>query len=163
MRRWALLTAGILVLSLGAWVVGVSARTTELEAGLNGEKEVSSTGEKGVGDLDGRGKAEVLINVERRRACFSLSWRGIEPPSMAHIHDGDKDTAGPIVIAFFMTGDEAAPGDQDLPDTLNGVDGCVTGVEKSLLRDIKRNPRQFYVNIHNDPFPAGAIRGQLHN
>ena len=48
-------TTGILVLSLGAWVVGVSANSA-LWAGLNGEKEVSSEGEKGVGDPNGRGR-----------------------------------------------------------------------------------------------------------
>ena len=161
MRRWVLLTAGILVVSLGAWVVGVSADTTVLTAGLNGEKEVSSTGVEGVGDLDGRGKAEVRIQVARQRACFDLSWSNIAAPSMAHIHEGDADTAGPIVVILFMTGDETVPGDQDLPDTLNGVSGCATGVEKTLLREINDNPREFYVNIHNNDFPAGAIRGQL--
>ena len=39
-----------------------------------------------------------------------------------------------------MTGDEAAPGDQDLPDTLNSVGGCVGGVDKTLLREIKTTP-----------------------
>ncbi|MGH2828125.1 MAG: CHRD domain-containing protein, partial [Actinomycetota bacterium] len=154
MRRWALLTTGILVLSLGAWVVGVSAKTTVLRAGLNGDKEVSATGEKGVGDPNGNGKAVVRIKVKRQRACFSLSWNRIVAPSMAHIHRGDADTAGPIVIPLFMTGDEAAPDDQDLPDTLDSAGGCVTGVGKPLLRRIRNNPRDFYVNIHNDPFPA---------
>ena len=162
MRRWVLLAAGILVLSLGAWVVGVSADTTDLTAGLNGEKEVSSTGEKGVGDPDGRGRAEVRIQVARQRACFDLSWSNIAAPSMAHIHEGDADTAGGIVVALFMTGDEAAPGDQDLPDTLHSVSGCATGVDQDLLRRIKDDPRDFYVNIHNNEFPPGAIRGQLH-
>ena len=162
MRRWALLAAGILVLSLGAWVVGVSADTTVLTAGLNGEKEVSSTGVKGVGDLDGRGKAEVRVQVARQRVCFDLSWSNIVAPSMAHIHEGNADTAGPIVVTLLMTGDETAPTDQDLPDTLNGVSGCATGLDKVLLRRIDDNPRDFYVNIHNNDFPAGAIRGQLH-
>lgn len=162
MRRWALLTAGILVISLGAWMVGASAKTTVLTAGLNGEKEVSSEGEKGVGDPNGRGEAVVRIRVDRQRACFSLSWRGIRAPSMAHIHEGDADTAGPIVIALFMTGEEGALGDQDLPETLNSAGGCATGVDRALLRQIRNNPRDFYVNIHNDEFPAGAIRGQLH-
>jgi len=162
MRRWVLLVAGIVVLSLGAWVVGVSADTTDLTAGLNGKKEVSPTGVKGVGDPDGRGKAEVRIQVARQRACFDLSWSNIAAPSMAHIHEGDANTAGPIVVILFMTGDEAAPGDQDLPDTLNSVGGCATGVDKALLRRIQDHPRAFYVNIHNNDFPAGAIRGQLH-
>jgi hypothetical protein len=130
---------------------------------LNGEKEVSATGEKGVGDPNGRGNAVVRINVDRQRACFQLSWRRIAPPSMSHIHEGGPDVAGPVVVTLFMTGDdEAAAGDQDLPDTLRSAGGCATGVEKALLRRIKNNPRDFYVNIHNDEFPPGAIRGQLH-
>lgn len=162
MRRWVLFGAGTLIVSLMIWVVGVSARTTVLRAGLNGEKEVSSTGEKGVGDPNGTGKAVVKINPRRQRACFNLSWKRILTPSMAHIHEGDANTAGPIVVTLFMTGDEAMGNDQDLPDTLRRVGGCARGVDQALLRRIKNNPRDFYVNIHNDDFPAGAIRGQLH-
>ena len=39
-------------------------------------------------------------------------------------------------------------------------DDCVKGKRKTL-RKIARNPERFYVNIHNDDYPDGAIRGQL--
>ena len=164
MNRKILVLAGLVaVVAVVAGSLVVSARTTTLRAGLTGAKEVSATGEMGVGDPNGRGSATVRINVRRQRACFKLAWSRIVPPSMAHIHEGGADVAGPIVIPLFMTGDEAAQGtDQDLPDTLKSVGGCVSGVEKALLRAIRRSPRDYYVNIHNDDFPAGAIRGQLH-
>ena len=38
---------------------------------------------------------------------------------------------------------------------------CLTDLDKNLLKDIIRNPENYYVNVHNTPFPTGAVRGQL--
>ena len=113
-----------------------------LKANLKGSAEVP-----GPGDADGRGKALVRVNPRKGKVCFRLRWRNISEPTRAHIHEGAKGVAGDIVVPLF----EGTPTRR----------GCVEGLDQDLLRNIKRHPRQYYVNIHTADFAAGAIRGQL--
>ena len=34
-------------------------------------------------------------------------------------------------------------------------------VDPQLIKSIIQNPQDYYVNVHNSDFPAGATRGQL--
>jgi hypothetical protein len=47
------------------------------------------------------------------------------------------------------------------PSTLDISSGC-TSVDPELVGDIAANPWEYYVNVHNVPYPDGAIRGQLY-
>lgn len=153
MRRRAVVLLALL-LALGLTVLAAPAATattaspTVLSARLTGEAEVP-----GPGDPNGVGSARIRLG--ERRVCFTLRWSRIAPPTAAHIHVGPPGVAGPVVVPLF-----AAP--EGLPPELSGVSGCVTGVDPALIRAIRQRPRQYYVNIHNVPFPDGAIRGQLH-
>jgi hypothetical protein len=152
-RRLAIVLASASVLVAGAslpaaYATGDDRGNRRLDATLTGAKEVP-----GPGDPDGRGKAQ--IRLQKDQICFDLSWRNIEPPNMAHIHVGPPDAAGPVVLLFF----DVRPA--TLGSSVSSVGGCATA-DPVLIANIRNNPAGYYVNIHNVPFPGGAIRGQLH-
>ena len=49
----------------------------------------------------------------------------------------------------------------DLTGSVTGGARCVSGVDEDLVRAIRRHPWRYYVNVHNAPYPGGAVRGQL--
>lgn len=127
-----------------------AATTTTLEASLTGAAEVP-----GPGDDDGTGAAQIKINVRRERVCFVLVVLDVDlPATAAHIHPGEAGVAGDPIVTL------GAPEEVDASG-IGLATGCVRNVARSLLRDIKRNPDQFYVNVHTTAFPGGAVRGQL--
>ena len=104
----------------------------------------------GPGDPDGSGEATIKINMSRHTLCYKLVVRGIAPATAAHIHVGDTTVAGPVVVPL------GAPTD-------GRSSGCIQNMDPTLLRAILRSPRDYYVNVHNADYPAGALRGQLHH
>jgi hypothetical protein len=125
----------------------------QLAARLRGANEVPPA------DPDGRGLA--LVRAGRQRVCFAVGWERITPPIFAHIHRGAVGVNGPVVVLFFDVPEVAAGPPAELPATVSAAAGCVDGQDPALLRDIRRQPSDFYVNVHTPEFPGGAIRGQL--
>jgi hypothetical protein len=148
MNLQRLLTASILISVL---VFGHSPAFAQLSTVLLGGNEVSAAGAANAGDPDGSGTATVLIRDTDATLCYAILVTGIDTPTLAHIHEGVAGTNGPIVVP--LTPPEA--GDPGV------VSDCITGVDATLLNNIRQNPLGFYVNVHNDTFPDGAARGQL--
>jgi hypothetical protein len=97
------------------------------------------------GDSNGSGAATIRLMTARKRVCADMSWRRIQKPAAAHIH---QLSDGAVVV--------------DLTPSLADGTGCTTGVRRSIIRAIIASPRKYYVNVHNASFPAGAIQGTLH-
>ena len=113
---------------------------TFLHAQMTGEQEVP-----GPGDPNGIGEAKV--KVFRGKVCYRLTAKRIAPATAAHIHKGRKGEAGPVVVPLK-------------PPTDGSSRGCVD-ISRSLSKKLREHPGRYYVNVHNRPYPAGAIRGQL--
>jgi hypothetical protein len=153
MKRTLAVTVALSGATLGltAGTVGTalaSTAPTVLTAELSGEAEVPP------GDPDGRGSARVTI--EQDQLCFALmDVQGVAPVTAGHIHPGGPGVVGPVVIPL-LDEPEGLPTEQPF----NSEQRCVDA-EAAMLGEVRSNPGQFYVNLHNAEFPGGAIRGQL--
>jgi len=107
-------------------------------ASLYGANEV------GAGDPDGFGVATVSIDTVGLTVSWAILAIGVDMPlTGSHIHAGPAGVNGPVIVNF--SGSLAGSGLAD-PD---------------LASITPANAANFYVNIHNDDFEGGAIRGQL--
>jgi CHRD domain len=104
----------------------------------------------GPGDPNGHGHA--MVKVYKAKLCYTLSVRGMKPATAAHIHKGPKGVAGPVVVS--TDGSSFNP-----PRPTSS--GC-EAIPSALSMKLRHKPSHYYVNVHNKPYPEGAIRGQLH-
>jgi hypothetical protein len=147
MRRVSRLVAG---LAVGAAAIAAGdASPAAADGGFRAAGAILlGANEVAPGDPDGIGVAGVTINVRRERICYFVAVRKIAPATMAHIHRGVAGENGPVVVDF------------DPPD--DGFSAaCVDDVGAELAAEIAGDPSGFYVNVHNEDFPGGAVRGQL--
>jgi CHRD domain len=136
--------AGFVALVFGAAVLAVApalAATNNYHANLVAEEEVPTKGPAGA-----KGTADFVLDSTAGTVCYTLTYTGIAKPTAAHIHQGPKGVAGPIVV--------------DLNIAQNGDKGCVPA-DKAKMDAINGGPAGYYANIHTADYPKGAMRGQL--
>jgi hypothetical protein len=119
-----------------------------LFAVMTGRKEVDAEGRRGAGDLNGRGSFTATVDGDQ--LCFGITVKNIDDPVAAHIHRGQPNENGPVVVPL-MAPSSGDPG---------ATSGCVD-VDSATARAILRRPHRYYANVHTGPFPGGAVRGQL--
>jgi hypothetical protein len=104
----------------------------------------------GPGDPDGTGTASLRLNYGQGEVCFEISYSGVALPLTAgHIHEAPVGAPGPVVVPLFLE-----------PDADGFISGCVSA-DREEIKEIIQHPEEYYVNVHNAEFPAGALRGQL--
>lgn len=122
----------------------VQVLAVSLQAALSGAGEAPLPG-----DPDGSGRAIVTVDASKLEVCAEVTVVRIDTPVGMHVHEGVAGSSGPVVIP--------------LPTPKAG-DGITTGCApagKELLDRIAADPGSFYVNVHTEPFPQGAVRAQL--
>ncbi len=119
------------------------------EGDFSGRAEIGPDGNmRIVGDPNGKGEAYVFSTGDGV-LCYVLNVDKIGPATAAHIHLGPAGQNGPVVVALS-------------PPTDGESAGCVDTGDADLAADITlREPSEYYVNVHNDEYPGGAVRAQL--
>jgi hypothetical protein len=146
--RFAVLIAGLAVALAVAGVATAGNGGRPLSTPMTGAEEAP-----GPGDPNATGQADLRLNQGRERVCFDVSWADVDGTVFAgHIHVAPVGVPGPIVVGLFE-------------GTFAGTDdtsGCVQGVDRDLIKAIRKDPSAYYVNVHSQPdFMGGAVRGQL--
>lgn len=115
---------------------------TPLRADLTGAAE-----RPGPGDPNGSGWVELRLNQGQGTISYELHVENIAPATAAHIHIAPSTAAGPVVVPLAPPTDGSSSG--EVP------------VDPDIIKAMRKNPENYYVNVHNAEYPAGAVRGQL--
>ena len=97
----------------------------------------------------GAGHGEAVLDAKpgKNQLCLTLVVTDVGRVASVHVHAGSVGVTGPIVASF----DELATG--------KPVE-CVT-VGDDVIKRIRKDPGQFYVDVHTAEPPNGGPRGQL--
>jgi hypothetical protein len=116
-----------------------------LKARLSGAEELPGPGvANGVG--------AVLVDVTATSGCYDLKVTMGEQPTKAHIHQGAKGASGPVVVDLNPAFE---PGESSF-----NAKACVD-LAADLAAKLLADPAAYYVNVHTEAHPDGAVRGQL--
>jgi hypothetical protein len=122
----------------------VAAAETTLTATLAGVTEGENPG-----NPDGSGAATITLDPDTGEACWDLSSEDIGPVLQSHIHVGAAGASGDVLIPLDVDGFDGTS------------EGCTSDVAAADIQAVIDDPAGYYVNLHTEDFPAGAIRGQL--
>lgn len=100
-----------------------------------------------LGDPDGTGTFTMNVRPSKGEICYTFAVSGVDTILAAHIHEAPAGAAGPVVVPLT-------------PPASGSSMACAT-VTRELAKDIRKNPADYYVNVHNTAFPGGALRAQL--
>jgi hypothetical protein len=145
-KRFTLIVLAVAVFGTMAFggkaLAGDPRLATPVEAELTGAAVVPAQG-----DPDGTGHVRMLLYPSKNKICYTITVSGIEPATAAHLHVAGADEEGPVRLNLLPPSGSARE--------------CIRGLGKRFIRKIKHNTSNYYVDVHNNEFDGGALRGQL--
>jgi hypothetical protein len=104
----------------------------------------------GPGDPDGGGGIFIFLDRQTGRFCFFADTANISTPlTSVDLHRAPAGSEGPIVTPLHG------------PSTTDPDGSACLDLDPDLVKEISKHKADFYIDIHNEEFPGGALRGQL--
>ena len=141
--RTSALTVAIVALILGGAGAAQAAPPGSPAIPLN-------TGQETPKPTGGGAHGKFSYEIDGSDLCYTIEVTGLSTPAVAaHIHLGERNVAGPIVVPL------------DVPAASSFETSDCTGADAALLAAIEADPSAYYVNVHTSMNPPGEVRGQL--
>jgi len=109
---------------------------------INFTVALSGANEVGGGDPDGTGTAFLTLDSATNQISWNIVVANLDTFTLDHIHQGAAGVNGGVVIDFSAT----------------LIGGPIFDAD---VANVIANPSGYYVNVHTNTFPGGAIRGQI--
>jgi hypothetical protein len=146
-KRLVLIALAVAVASVivfgGPASAGKPGTGTLREAELTGAEVVPTPG-----DLNGSGMGRFHFYPMKHKICYRVTVSGIQTATKAHLHMGG-------------VGEEGSSVKLNLLPPRNSARECVRGLGERFIKKIAHNSSSYYVDVHNNEYPGGALRGQL--
>lgn len=120
--------------------------------------ELSPQNEVPPADIEGGGFAAFVVDADDHTRLGYYIGYGLADgslPEAGHIHEAPEGENGPVVqeLQLPTISDE------------EGAEGTflLEGLDTAFVDDLLANSSDYYVNLHTEAFPDGALRGQLFN
>jgi hypothetical protein len=123
---------------------------TVREAELTAAEVVDGAGNPNQGDPNGSGMARMIFYPMKNKICYRVTVSGIQTATKAHLHMGDVGEEGGMVKLNLLP-------------PRNSARECIRGLGERFIKKIARHSSSYYVDVHNNEYQGGALRGLLHN
>jgi hypothetical protein len=103
------------------------------------------------GDPNGSGSVTLTTKPNISQVCFTINMSGINLQAVAgHVHKAPRGQTNVVPAVDMFENVNAS----------STISQC-RFADPQTIRELRTNPRAYYVQVHNLEYPEGAIRGQL--